>query len=408
MLSSPPSRLKVASIVKMSCGIENTSRVARNQIITPCCSSGQNMPGQGNTTGGYTRKLVAKRVGQSFRDVAKIEYGPSVDELVSGMEDDAVVVRVRFAGVNGGCETFRCRGEYAFSRNVKEQEFSLGAEGVGEIVACGSSSGQGIAVGSPVMFVGGAFSEYVKIKAAMCTPIETLHRDYVSIRISGNVAHAALQYVAKIQQDDVVFVSAAAGATGSFAVQYAKHMGCHVVATCRNDEKAEVLKGYGVDCIIQYTKENVDHVLRREGYANAIDVAYEGVGGTMQAIAWEHLRPSGGRLLSVGYISEYPHTQGYSSTTSTRATSGSLPPSDELFWGGKTVRDPQGKTAYGNVWPTDVSLRQASLYEVCELYKKGIITPLIDPTEFHGLESIPDSIEYMLSGMALGKVIVSI
>jgi len=368
--------------------------------VASCCAGGTD-----SLHHGY-RKLVAKKVGPSFRDVAMIEYCPSVEELVSGLKDDEVVVRVKFAGVNGGCETFRCRGEYAFSRNLTEKGFSLGAEGVGEVVACGASS-NGFSVGNPVMFVGGAFSEYVKIKASVCTPIDTLDQNYVSIRISGNVAHAALKYVGKIRQNDVVFVSAAAGATGSFAVQYAKYMGCHVVATCRNAQKAEILQGYGVDRVIQYTEEDVEDVLRDEGYAGAIDVAYEGVGGTLQTIAWENVRAEGGRLLSVGYISEYPHTKGYTTRT-TREAPGNLPPSDELFWGARIIQDPQGKVAYGNVWPSEASLRQESLRELCELCERDIITPLIDPTEFHGLESIPDAVEYMLTGNAQGKVIVSL
>lgn len=352
------------------------------------------------------RKLVAKNSGVSFREVAMVQSDLSLDELMHGLGDGELVIKVRYAGVNGGCETFRCRGEYAFSRHSGEQGFALGAEGVGEIVACGGDSCNGFPVGSPVMFVGGAFSEYVRVKAVMCTPIESIRKEYVSIRISGNVAHASLKYVAGIQEGDVVLVTAAAGATGSFAVQYAKQMGCHVVATCRNRDKASILETYGVDRVIDYTTEDVESVLKYEGYAGMIDVAYEGVGGTLQALAWKNVRPEGGRLLSVGYISEYPHATGYSTSAPTK-TADDLPPSDELFWGGKTIRDPRGKIAYGNVWPSDASLRHASLHEVCRMYQLGTMIPLVDPTSFQGLESIPDAIEYMLSGNALGKVIVS-
>lgn len=391
--------------MKIECWLKRARanvRERRAQTGVVCGQLRPDTPAKGN----IYRRLVAKTTGPSFRDVAVIEHGLSVDELVSGLGDDDVVVRVAYAGVNGGCETFRCRGEYAFTRNVAVKGFALGAEGVGEVVAHGPSSA-GCAVGTPVMFVGGAFSEYVKVKAVMCTPIDTMHKDYVAIRISGNVAHASLKHVARIQKGDVVLVTAAAGATGSFAAQFAKHVGCHVVATCRSAEKASILNEYGVDRVIQYTKEDIETVLKKEGYAGAIDVAYEGVGGALQAVAWENLRTETGRLLSVGYISQYPHTSGYSAHGVMHASK-DLPPSDELFWGGKTIQDPLGKVAYGNVWPSDASMRQESLRELCELYENGTIRPLIDPAEFQGLESIPDSIDYMLTGNALGKVIVSL
>jgi hypothetical protein len=36
------------------------------------------------------------------------------------MEADEAMVWVAYAGVNGGCETFRCRAEHAFARQNKK------------------------------------------------------------------------------------------------------------------------------------------------------------------------------------------------------------------------------------------------------------------------------------------------
>jgi hypothetical protein len=49
-----------------------------------------------------------------------------------------VLVQVHYAGINGGCETFRARGEYAFASNTAKQDFPLGAEGCGVVVAVGA------------------------------------------------------------------------------------------------------------------------------------------------------------------------------------------------------------------------------------------------------------------------------
>lgn len=48
-----------------------------------------------------------------------------------------VLVRVHYAGINGGCETFRARGEHSFSGNQDKANFPLGAEGCGVVVALG-------------------------------------------------------------------------------------------------------------------------------------------------------------------------------------------------------------------------------------------------------------------------------
>lgn len=48
-----------------------------------------------------------------------------------------VLVRMHYAGINGGCETFRVRGEYAFAANRGKAWYPLGAEGAGVVVALG-------------------------------------------------------------------------------------------------------------------------------------------------------------------------------------------------------------------------------------------------------------------------------
>lgn len=46
-------------------------------------------------------------------------------------------MKLHWAGVNGGCETFRVRGEHMFQGNKDKKQFPLGAEGSGVVVAVG-------------------------------------------------------------------------------------------------------------------------------------------------------------------------------------------------------------------------------------------------------------------------------
>ena len=67
------------------------------------------------------KALVAASTGESFAEVPRVKELP-MPELESG----EVLVRVVYAGVNGGCETFRARGEYAFQGNRDAADFPLG------------------------------------------------------------------------------------------------------------------------------------------------------------------------------------------------------------------------------------------------------------------------------------------
>ncbi len=351
------------------------------------------------------KQLVAARVGASFRDVAKV-VSLSLDDLVASLGADEVIVRVAYAGVNGGCETFRCRGEHAFARNKSLTDFPLGAEGVGTVVAVGSDARTSdIRVNTPVMFVGGAFSEYVRLKTSACCPVPSASPGFAALRISGHVAYSALTYNASIQPDDVVLVTAGAGATGSFAVQVAKRRGSHVVATCRNAAKAEMLRRLGVDRVIDYSKEDVREVFGRE-YRHCVDVAYEGVGGRLLEAVWDVALKDGGRLLSVGYISQYPHnSENVVETERRRNEALALPASENLFWKAITM-DVGGKTFVGNVWPDAADVRQRALEEAVSMVDRGELECIVDPHRFVGVEAAAEAVEYMLGGGAIGKVIV--
>ncbi|GFH18956.1 PKS_ER domain-containing protein, partial [Haematococcus lacustris] len=63
----------------------------------------------------HSRRWVAQRIGHSFREVAELQEVP-MEQLAPGPGE--VLVHMHFAGVNGGCETFRVRAEHAFKSNL--------------------------------------------------------------------------------------------------------------------------------------------------------------------------------------------------------------------------------------------------------------------------------------------------
>mmetsp|Transcript_65584 Transcript_65584/g.147993 ORF Transcript_65584/g.147993 Transcript_65584/m.147993 type:complete len:369 (-) Transcript_65584:143-1249(-) len=346
---------------------------------------------------GTYRALVARSVGTSFREVANI-----VELPMPALDEDEVLVKVAYAGVNGGCETFRARGEFAFASNRDAADgFALGAEGVGIVAAIGDAVDT-VEVGDAVCFVGSGFAEYTKSKARMLWKVPQPTGEMAALRISALTACAMIEITGNgVRAGETVLVTAAAGGAGHFAVQFAKLAGCIVIGTCSTPEKARALSDLGCDHIINHRTTDVGEELKRIA-PSGVDVAFEGVGGKMLQTVLEHLKDDG-RLLQVGYISEYPHNPDRETETESNELEAS-----SLFWKSETIA--RGKqTIYGNAWPKDYGSVVGCKQRVLDLHASGALRALIDSKRtFQGLESVPDAIEYMLSGEAVGKVVVRI
>ena len=116
-------------------------------------------------------------------------------------------------------------------------------------------------------------------------------------------ASISLEKYGNLKPGRKVLVTAAAGGTGQFAVQLAKLAGCHVIGTCSNAEKVEMLRKLGCDRPINYKKEDFKSVLKSE-YPKGIDVIYESVGGEVFNNCVKNLAV-GGRLILIGFITSY-------------------------------------------------------------------------------------------------------
>jgi NADPH-dependent curcumin reductase CurA len=122
--------------------------------------------------------------------------------------------------------------------------------------------------------------------------------------VNGLTAYAGLLDVGRLVEGETVFVSAAAGAVGSIAVQIAKARGCRAVGSAGSDAKCAWLRDVArVDAAINYR----DGVLRRTLKAAApqgIDVYFDNVGGEHLNAALPRMRMRG-RIVVCGMISTY-------------------------------------------------------------------------------------------------------
>jgi NADPH-dependent curcumin reductase CurA len=203
----------------------------------------------------------------------------------------------------------------------------------------------------------------------------------------GLTAYAGLFRVAELREDDLVWVSAAAGATGSLAAQFAKLNGNRVIGSAGSDAKvAWLLDEVGLDAAFNHRRGSVGACLRAAA-PDGIDVYFDNVGGDHLQAALAALR-RGGRVALCGAVSQYD-------------ASAPAPGPDNLFqavandltlrgFRGSSYADamPEMQRAVGG-WLRDGRLR----------YQETIV---------EGLERAPEALVMLLGGETIGKTLVRI
>lgn len=120
---------------------------------------------------------------------------------------------------------------------------------------------------------------------------------------TGFTAYCGLQRAGEIRTGDTVFVSAAAGAVGSAAGQFARLLGAtRVVGSAGGPDKAALLRDrFGFDVGIDYRARPIGAALR-DAAPDGIDLYFDNVGGDHLVAALSALRQQG-RVALCGMIS---------------------------------------------------------------------------------------------------------
>jgi len=177
-------------------------------------------------------------------------------------------------------------------------------------------------------------------------------------------------------------------------VQLAKIAGNHVIGTCSSDEKVEFLKKLGCDRVINYKKEDLNAVLRKE-YPSGIDIVYESVGGDTYEVCVNNLAVYG-RLIIIGMVSGYESGNAWKDGRD-----------------GKVIPLPArliGKSASVRGFFLKNFTREFKKHSILlfKLYTEGKLKSCVDPTQFKGLEQVANAIEFLYKGKNMGKIIVDI
>jgi NADPH:quinone reductase-like Zn-dependent oxidoreductase len=117
--------------------------------------------------------------------------------------------------------------------------------------------------------------------------------------ISALTAWQGLVERARLASGERVLIHGASGAVGLFAVQLARRIGAHVIATA-SGASLDLVRDLGAAEGLDYRTTRFDETIRD------VDVVFDTVGGDTLARSWAVLRP-GGRLVTIAASAEGTH-----------------------------------------------------------------------------------------------------
>ena len=211
------------------------------------------------------------------------------------LQDNDVVVRIHATAVNLLDSKVR-DGEFKLILPYRPP-FILGHDVAGTVVRTGPKVKR-FKVGDEVYARPrdhriGTFAEFIAMNESdvALKPKNLSMEKAASIPLVGLTAWQALIEVAKLRKGQKVFIQAGSGGVGTFAIQFAKHIGA-TVATTTSAANFDLVKRLGADVVIDYKKDDFEKILR--GY----DVVLNSQDAKTLEKSLGVLKP-GGQLISI-------------------------------------------------------------------------------------------------------------
>jgi NADPH:quinone reductase-like Zn-dependent oxidoreductase len=139
-------------------------------------------------------------------------------------------------------------------------------------------------------------------RLAVPVPAGVSFRDAACAPVAFSTVQHMLFDNAKLEPGETILVQAGGSGIGTAAIKMAKAIGCTVITTVGDDDKAAKAKALGADHVINYRTERFEGVVRKLTAKKGVDVAFEHVGpdtfnGSLLCLK------RGGRLVTCGSTS---------------------------------------------------------------------------------------------------------
>ncbi|KAK5132729.1 hypothetical protein LTR08_008695 [Meristemomyces frigidus] len=147
----------------------------------------------------------------------------------------------------------------------------------------------------------GTLGEYIVVGAQACVPVpEGVALDQAAcVGVTGLTAYQCLAPFVKA--GGKVLINGGSGGTGTFGIQIAKALGCHVTTTC-SGANVELCKSLGADRVIDYRSEDVVATLKRSGAQYDLIVDNVFAGPELYWNCHHYLKPTGRYVTIAGSL----------------------------------------------------------------------------------------------------------
>jgi NADPH2:quinone reductase len=224
--------------------------------------------------------------------------GPEVLKLVEVPDPEAtdgqIVVDVARAGINFA-DTHAIRNDY-----LAEQTLPLIPGGE---ISGTTPDGRRVAA----ILGNGGYAQKVAVPEAWLVPLpdEVSDEQAAGLLLQGLTAHALLHHCGHVEEGETVVVEAAAGGTGSLAVQLAKRAGAKVIALASSEEKRELCGRLGADATADSRAEDLKEAILEANGGERVDVVLHmsgtGFEGELHALGML------GRIVVFGNAARHPN-----------------------------------------------------------------------------------------------------
>jgi len=287
-----------------------------------------------------------------------------------------------------------------------ELPYSPGMEVTGTVVGAGDGAesfiGRRVSATTKMAIGGYAELALCPAVAAFEMPAEVAMPDAAALFFPYHLAWLGLFDRAELTAGETVLIHAAAGGSGSAAIQLAKDAGARVIATCGSAEKVALCLELGADVAIDYTVDDIAEVVLAETGNKGVEVVFDNVGEAVWAASLKSLAYNG-RYVMMGFasnkeVADEPFIVPRTFMLSNARLCGVM----LNYQSADMVGFLKGAMGW-NVVPSEVGARIQG--EILERYRTGRIRTVIG--EVVPFDELPRAIDGMANRGTVGRIVVT-
>lgn len=293
-----------------------------------------------------------------------------------------LLVKVEAAGVNRP-DIFQRKGAYPPPADASP---IMGLEIAGTVVAKADDVNEW-QLGDKVcgLVAGGGYAEYCLVHKNIALPLGNLSFiEGAAIPENFFTVWANVFQIGKLSKHEAVLIHGGTSGIGSVAIMLAKAFGATVITTVGSEDKVEVAKSLGADCVINYKTTDFVETTLSYTASRGVDMVVDIIGGDYVAKNYQ-VAAKFGRIIQIGMMKGKPKELNMMPLMVKRLTH-------------------TGSTMRSRTIEEKILIAKQIKEQVWSMLQEGKIKPIIN--KVYPLSQVKEAHDHMESGDLIGKIIL--